>query len=311
MENLKITIGRLTLKNPLIAASGTFGYGEEMARLCDLSGLGAIVTKTITLEPREGNPPPRIVETPAGMLNSIGLENKGLKDFMFNKVKFLEKIDARIIVSIAGGSMAEFQTLAETVSGLRCVAAIELNLSCPNVIHTLQSSRYQLIAQDRKATAAVVRAVRKKTRLTLITKLTPNVTDITDIGKAAEDAGSDALSAINTILGLSIDIRTGKPRLGRIVGGLSGPAIKPVALRCVWQLSRAVKIPIIGSGGIMTGSDALEFIIAGCRAVQIGTAHFIDPEASSKILDEIKTFLRKNRIRDIMSLVGTLAGKGD
>jgi len=311
MVSVITKIGRLALKNPLIAASGTFGYGQELRDFFDVSELGAIVTKTITVNARTGNPAPRIAETPAGMLNSIGLENKGLKDFLSNKIKSLETLDTKIIVSIAGANIEEFEILAEKISSAGCVSGIELNLSCPNVIHTMQHSGYRLIAQDKKAVEKVVKAVRKRTKLTLIAKLTPNVTDITEIGKTAESAGADAVSAVNTLLGLSVDLKRRRPTLGNTVGGLSGPAIKPVALRCVWELAAKVKIPIIGIGGIMTGEDALEFIITGCRAVQIGTAHFIDPAASRKILAGIKTYLQKNKIHDIMSLSGTLNNNKD
>ena len=306
MRNLEVKIGKITLKNPVIAASGTFGYGEEMSGFFDTGKLGAIVTKTITLKPRKGNPTPRIVETPQGMLNSIGLENKGLKDFIFNKVPILEKLNTNVIVSIAGFSLEEFSRLTEELSRLKCVSAIELNLSCPNVVHSPQSTRHRLIAQDRTVVKKIVSAARKRTRLTLITKLSPNVSDIKPIAKAAEDAGSDALSLINTVFGISIDIDTRKPNLANIVGGLSGPAIKPVALNFVREAYSAVKIPIIGMGGIMTARDAIEFIICGSTAVGVGTANFVNPVATIEVINGIISYMRKNRIKSISNLVGSL-----
>lgn len=305
-EQLKVSIGKLELKNPVIAASGTVGYGEEMAEFFDVSKLGAIVTKTITLKPRIGNPTPRIVETPSGMLNSIGLENKGLKDFIFNKTEILERLNIPVIVSISGNSVKEFSKLAEELSTSTPAAALELNLSCPNIKHNLQSAKYKLIAQDANATGKIVSAVREKTKLPVIAKLSPNVTNIREIAKTVEREGANAISAINTLFGLAIDVKTRRPKLAKGIGGLSGPAIKPVALNFVREIYNCVKIPVIGIGGIMTTLDALEFIICGATAVQIGTANFINPFASLNILEGLKRYVKENRIRDIMSLVGTI-----
>jgi len=304
-KNLRVDIGGLKLKNPVIVASGTFGYGEEMAGFFDINKLGAIVTKTITLKPREGNPTPRIAETPSGMLNSIGLENKGLADFMYNKVQFLEGLKTPVIVSIAGDTIEEFCKLSEELSRLKCVSGIELNLSCPNVRHNLEPAGCKLVAQDKTATEKVVSEVRKNTKLTLITKLSPNVTDIKEIARAAEGAGTDAISAVNTLFGLSIDINTKKAKLGNGAGGLSGPAIKPVALNFVREIYSAVKIPVIGIGGIMTPSDALEFIICGATAIQVGTANFVNPTISLDVLQGIKAYATSKKLKDITSLIGT------
>lgn len=270
---LNIKIGRLHLKNPVMAASGTFGYAEEFRDFIDLKKLGAVVTKTITLAPRRGNPAPRTCETPAGMLNSIGLDNPGLKNFIAEKLPALKQIGAPIIVSIASeGGVEEFVRLAKRLNDIKEISAIELNISCPNIKST------RLISQDAQATYETVRAVRKATRKTLITKLSPNVTDITEIALAAQRGGSDAISLINTLLGMSIDIEERKPKIAAVTGGLSGPAVRPVAVRMVWEVWRKVKIPVIGMGGIMNASDALEFFIAGASAVSVGTANFVNPK---------------------------------
>ncbi|MBU0502456.1 MAG: dihydroorotate dehydrogenase, partial [Candidatus Margulisbacteria bacterium] len=244
---LQTKIAGIKMKNPVMVASGTFGYGEEASELIDLNQLGAIVTKTITLQPREGNPPPRIVETASGMLNSIGLQNKGVKDFIDNRLPFLTKFDTPVIANIAGESAKDYAELAKILDKEKAVAGIEINISCPNV-----SSGGMFFCFDPKATAALIKTVRRETKKTLIVKLSPNVTDIALIAKEAEKAGADAVSLINTLWGMSIDIKTRASRLGTPTGGLSGPAIKPVALRMVWQVAQAVKIPIIGCGGIMT-----------------------------------------------------------
>lgn len=307
-RNMEISIGKLRLKNPIIAASGTFGYAEEMSGLFDVGKLGAIVTKTITLKERKGNPAPRIIETPSGMLNSIGLENKGLNDFIFHKIPVLETLNTDIIVSISGEDVKEFCKLAEGLSKLNSVSAIELNLSCPNVKHKTQSRTAKLMAQDRAVTGGIVRAVRKLTRLPVITKLSPNVTDIKEIAKTAEGEGSDAIAAVNTVFGLSVDIKTKRPALGNITGGLSGPAIKPIALYFIREIFSCVKIPVIGMGGIMSADDAVEFMMCGARAVQVGTANFVDPYISLEILEGIKGYMEENKINDIMSVVGSLKG---
>ena len=309
MPNLSIDIGKLKLKNPVMVASGTFGYSQEFADFMDLKKLGAIVTKTITLDPRQGNLPPRTCETPAGMLNSIGLENPGIEVFAEKKLPALKKIGVPIIVSIASeGGRGEFIELARRLDGIKEVSAVELNISCPNIKDT-KTPRHQdarLISQNPKATYDLVKAVRKVTKKTLITKLSPNVTDITQIALAAEEAGSDAISLINTLMGMSIDIEKRRPRLAAVTGGLSGPAIRPVALRMVWEVYQKIKVPIIGTGGIMDASSALEFFLAGATAISIGTANFVNPRASVEIIEGIEKYLIKNKIKDIKALVGSL-----
>ncbi|MBM3254339.1 MAG: dihydroorotate dehydrogenase, partial [Candidatus Omnitrophica bacterium] len=257
--DLSVKIGKLILKNPVLVASGTFGYGKEYKDLIGINKLGAFVTKTITLKPREGNLPPRIVETPSGILNSIGLENCGLEVFIKEKLPFLKTLKTAFVVSIAGYTKEEFSKLAKQLED-EGVKAFELNISCPNIEYRKGKLNF---SQDAKSTYAVVKEVKKSTKLTVITKLSPNVTDISEIAKSAEEAGSDAMSLINTILGMAVDIDTKKPLLGNITGGLSGPAVKPVALRVVWEVYNSVKIPIIGMGGIMDANDAIEFIISG------------------------------------------------
>ena len=301
-----ISLGALRLKNPVLVASGTFGYAEEFKNLIKVERLGALVTKTITLRPRQGNLPPRITETPSGMLNSIGLENKGLDDFIKEKLPRLKKLDTRIVVSIAAERLNEYAELAKKLS-LKGISALELNLSCPNIKDAkIKNCKGRLISQDASATYKVVKAVRKSTKKAIIAKLTPNVGDITLIAKAAEDAGADSVSLVNTFLAMSIDIKLKKPKLANITGGLSGPAIKPIALRMVWEVSRAVKIPVVGCGGIMTASDAIEFIIAGASAVQIGTANFVNPKSSIDIISGIKDYMRGNKIVNINKLIGSL-----
>jgi dihydroorotate dehydrogenase (NAD+) catalytic subunit len=300
--NLAVGIGKLKLKNPVMVASGTFGYAEEFKDFMDLKKLGAIVTKTLTLKPRQGNPGPRTCETSAGMLNSIGLENPGLEIFIRDKLPFLKKLGIPIIMSVASEEEArEFLELVSRLSKIEEVAAIELNISCPNVL-----GKGQLIAQDPEATYKIVQEARKLTSKTLITKLSPNVTSITEIAKSAEAAGSDAISLINTLAGMSIDVAQRKPKIACGIAGLSGPAIRPVAVRMVWEVFNKVKIPIIGMGGIMDASSALEFIIAGSSAVSIGTANFIDPGISARIISGLKENLTRNKIADIKELVGSL-----
>lgn len=310
--NLKVNIGKLELKNPVLVASGTFGYAEEFKDFIDLRKLGAIVTKTITIKPRAGNPPPRTCETPAGMLNSIGLENPGLEGFIQKKLPFLKKIGVPIIVSIASeGGTEEFTALVKRLDKIKEVAAMELNISCPNIRPQVSGGRRnaddgRLISQDSSATYAVVKAVRKVTKKTLITKLSPNVTDITAIALAAERAGSDAVSLINTLTGMSINVKTGKPKIAAITAGLSGPAIRPVALRMVWEVCQKIKIPVIGMGGIMDTVSALEFFLAGASAVSIGTANFINPRTTIEIISGLKEYLIQHKISDIGKLVGSL-----
>ena len=302
--SLSVEIGKLKLKNPLIAASGTFGYAQEFQDLLDLRKIGAIITKTITLSPRKGNPPPRTVETPSGMLNSIGLENPGIDIFLKEKLPFLKRMATPIIVSIMAENIDGFKELAKILDKTKEVMAIELNLSCPNITHATNNTK--LIAQDPKATYEAVEAVRSQTHKTLIAKLSPNVTDITEIARVAISAGADALSLINTFFAMAIDIKTKSPALGSATGGLSGPAIKPIALYMVWQLYKEIKSPIIACGGIMTAQDAIEFMLAGANAVAVGTANFINPRVTIEIIEGLKAYLIKNKIKDIKILRGAI-----
>lgn len=301
MDRLKTNIVGIEMKNPVMVASGTFGYGEEANKLMDLNKLGAIITKTITLKPRDGNPPPRVVETASGMLNSIGLQNKGIDDFIDDRLPFLAKFDIPVIANIAGESADEYAQLVKRLNNHPQVKGIELNISCPNVKH---GGMY--FCFDPKLTEEVVKACRKQTKLPLIAKLSPNVTDIALIAKAAENAGADAVSLINTVLGMSIDIEQRTSRLGTMTGGLSGPAIKPIALRMVWQARQAIKIPIIGIGGIMDGNDAIEFFLAGADAIQVGTANFVDTQSCIKIADEINQYLVKHNIDHYSKLINKI-----
>jgi len=299
--NLSVKLGRLNLKNPVMAASGTFGYAEEFKDFIDLRKLGAIVTKTITLSPRKGNAPPRTCETPAGMLNSIGLENPGLGRFLETKLPVLEKIGPPLIVSISSEqNPEEFIELTKRLNKINAISAIELNISCPNLHKT------KLISQDPNLTFKLVKSVRKYTTKTLITKLSPNVTSIVEIAKAAEAAGSDAVSLINTLYGLSVDIKEMKPKLAAVTGGLSGPAIRPVALKMVWETYNKIKIPIIGMGGIIDTSSALEFLLCGASALSIGTANFINPRTTLEIISGLKDYLVHNKVSDINKIIGGL-----
>jgi dihydroorotate dehydrogenase (NAD+) catalytic subunit len=288
--NLSVDFAGIKLKNPVLTASGTFGYGEEYADFVDLDRLGGVIVKGISLKPIAGNPPPRIWETPSGMLNAIGLENPGVEVFLREKLPYLRQYDTAIIVNIVGYSADDYLAVAERLDGAEGVSGIEVNISCPNV-----KSGGMIFGTDLKATAELLSAVRAKTRLPLIAKLSPNVTDVTDFAKAARDAGCDGLSLINTLLGMAIDVRTGRPRLANCTGGLSGPAIRPVAVRMVWQVAKAVSLPIIGMGGIVNAEDALEFILAGASAVAVGTANFMNPRAALDVLDGIEAFLAESR----------------
>ncbi len=300
-SNLSISIGNLNLKNPVMVASGTFGYAEEFKDFMDLTKLGAIVTKTITLKARHGNLAPRTCETPAGMLNSIGLENPGIDKFIQDKLPFLKKLAIPVIVSIAAEeSPDEFIALVKQLDKLDEVSAIELNISCPNL------QKDKLISQDAQDTFALVSAVRKLTRKCLITKLSPNVISIAEIALAAQNAGSDAVALINTLGGMSIDVHKRIPRLGAWVGGLSGPAIRPVAVKMVWEAYNKIKIPIIGMGGIMDTESALEFFIAGATAISVGTANFINPRVSLEIICGLKQYLADNSIQNLSNLTGRL-----
>ena len=299
--NLNVDIGGITLKNPVMTASGTFGYGREFESLVDLNRLGAIVVKGLSLKPSKGNPPPRIVETPCGMLNAIGLENVGIDAFEREKLPFLKTLSTPTFVNIYGKSIDEYAELASRTDAIDGIAGIEVNISCPNV-----SAGGIAFGVDPEAAAKVVLAVRQKTTKPVMVKLSPNVTDIAEIARSAEAAGADSLSLINTITGMAIDIETRRPRLANVTGGLSGPAIRPVALRMVWQVAQCVKIPVIGIGGIMTAADALEFLIAGASAVQIGTANFVNPGVATEIIEGIETFLREKEISNLTELIGTL-----
>jgi len=298
---MAVSVGGLALKNPVMTASGTFGYAREFESLIDLNRLGAIIVKGLALKPVKGNPPPRIVETACGMLNAIGLENVGIDAFETEKMPFLRTLQPPVIANIYGTTVEEYAALAERIETIDGIAALEVNISCPNV-----KAGGVVFGVDPLAAARVVAAVRKKTRKTLIVKLSPNVTDVTVIARSVEQAGADAVSLINTITGMAIDIETRRPRLANITGGLSGPAIKPVALRMVWQVARTARVPVIGIGGIMRAEDAIEFFIAGATAVQIGTANFIDPRTALDVIAGIEHYLRQHGIRDIADLVGTL-----
>ena len=299
--NLRVNIGGIEISNPVMTASGTFGYAREYESFVDLNRLGAIIVKGMSLEPSKGNPPQRIVETPCGMLNAIGLENVGLAAFIEKKAPFLRRLATPVFVNIYGKSITEYAELTARLEDVDVVSGIEVNISCPNV----KSGGIAFGAYPESA-AEVVKAIRKQTDRPLMVKLSPNVTDITEIAKAAEGEGADSISLINTITGMAINIETRRPKLANITGGLSGPAIKPVALRMVWQVVQTVTVPVIGIGGIMTAKDALEFFIAGATAVQVGTANFINSHATIDIIDGIEAFLMQRNITDIADIIGTL-----
>ena len=299
--NLAVEIGGLRLKNPVLAASGTFGYGVEYEGILDLSKLGGIVSKGLYLEPRDGAPPPRIVETPSGLLNAIGLQGVGVRTFVRDVLPRLRAHDTAVVVNVCGETVDEYAEVSQVLDQAEGVQALEINISCPNVRRGGMA-----FGGDPRLTHEVVCAVRKATRLPVIPKLSPNVGDITVFARAAEEAGADGLSCVNTLLGLVIDVEARRPRLGFGTGGLSGPAIRPVAVRMAWQAARAVGIPVIGIGGISCASDALEFLIAGCRAVQIGTANFVDPGVHEKVLAGIADYLARHGLDDVNDLVGTL-----
>ena len=300
-NRLKVNINGLSLANPVMTASGTFGYGREFESLVDLNRLGGIVVKGISLKPSAGNPPPRIVETTGGMLNAIGLENVGLESFISHKLPFLRTLSPRIFVNIYGKQVADYAALAGELDGLEGIHGLEVNISCPNV-----KAGGIAFGVDPAEAARVVGAVRKKTTRHLMVKLSPNVSDITIIARSVADAGADSVSLINTLTGMAIDVRTRRPKLANITGGLSGPAIKPVALRMAWETARRVDIPVIGIGGIMTAEDALEFFIAGATAVQVGTANFINPRSAIDVLEGIERYLDQNHIASVAEIVGTL-----
>ncbi len=302
--DLSVNFAGIKLKNPVLTASGTFGYGEEFADIIDLNKLGGIIVKGVSLKPIKGNPPPRIWETPSGMLNAIGLENPGVDVFLRDKLPFLRNYDTAVLVNIFGYSLEEYVGVAGRLDGVPGVSGLEVNISCPNV-----KAGGIVFGTDLKAAFELLSAVRKATRLPVIAKLSPNVTDITGFAKAARDAGCDGLSLINTLLGMAIDIRSRRPRLANCTGGLSGPAIRPVAVRMVWQAAQAVDLPVIGMGGIMTYEDALEFILAGASAVAVGTANFVNPRATLDIIRDLETFLTQEGIGSVKELVGQVRVK--
>jgi len=299
--NTSVQIGKLTLRNPIVTGSGTFGFGSEMAEVVDLTKIGACVVKSTSREPRLGNSTPRIVETPSGILNAIGLQNGGVDNFIAEKLPFLRQFDVPIIVNLVGYEVGDYVYLAERLTEAGGVHGLEINISCPNVKHGCD------FAVDPALTGELIREVRKVTDLTLITKLSPNVTDLVPIARAAVDAGSDGLSLINTLLGTAIDVRRRKFRLANITGGLSGPAVKPVALRCVWQVHRALpNVPLIGMGGVLTATDAVEFLLAGATAVAVGTATFVNPTAVTDVVTGLETYLTENGIEDVNELMGAV-----
>ena len=300
---LAVEFGPLRLGNPVLVASGTFGYASELAGLVDVARLGGIVTKTVTVKPRPGNPPPRIVETPAGMLNAIGLQNVGIDRFVTEKLPYLAGLDPVVLVSIMGYTTGEFVALAERLDGLPGVDGLELNLSCPNVAYSAGGGA-RMFAHDPELTAEAVRAVRAVTSLPVIAKLGPDVADIAAIGRAAEDAGADALAVMNTIPGMVIDIERRRPVLANVTGGLSGPAIRPLAVRLTYQLASAVDIPVVGIGGIIDHRDALQFLLAGASAVQVGTATFTNPRAALEVLDGLDGYFRDTGVERIADLIG-------
>jgi dihydroorotate dehydrogenase (NAD+) catalytic subunit len=300
--DLRVALAGLELKNPVMTASGTFGYGLEFAPYGDLRTLGALVVKGLSLKPREGNPMPRLAETPSGMLNAIGLQNCGVERFLKEKLPALPWRETPIVANLYACDPDEFAELASILADEPGVAALEVNISCPNV-----KEGGVLFGQDPALAARVTGAVKKRAGNTpVMVKLSPNVADIVSIGRAAQDAGADILSLINTLTGMAVDVRTRKPRLANVVGGLSGPAIKPVALRCVWQVSRAVKIPVVGMGGVSSAMDALEFILAGAHAVQVGTANFIRPDLSFRLVEELPLLAREMGIDDLAAFRGSL-----
>lgn len=303
--DLSVSIGNLNLKNPVMTASGTFGYGEEYAEFVDLNRLGAIVAKGISLKPMEGNPAPRICETPCGMMNAIGLQNIGLKKFVRDKLPFLRNFDTKIIVNILGNSVQEYGKLAKALDEAGA-DGIELNVSCPNV-----KKGGIAFGMEQRSLARLIGAVKRSVSTSvIITKLSPNVSNIPDFARIAEEAGSDALSLINTIPALSIDIETWWPRLANITGGLSGPAIKPIALRMVWEASQAVKIPVIGIGGILKATDAVEFMLAGASAVQVGTGNFLNPSSTSEIIEGLDAYLQRKNIHAVTDIIGRMKLSG-
>lgn len=301
MAQLGVKIGNLHLNNPVLTASGTFGYGEEFSDFIDLNRLGGFIVKGTTLEPRQGNDYPRMVETPCGMLNAVGLQNKGVDYFIENIYPRLTKYTSEIIVNISGSSIDDYAAVASKLNYLPRINAIEVNISCPNV-----KKGGMAFGTTTSGASAVTKAVRDAFDKTLIVKLSPNVTDITEIARAAESEGADAVSLINTLMGMSIDVERQRPYLSTYTGGLSGAAVRPIAVRMVWQVHKAVKIPVIGLGGIMSGRDAMEFILAGATAIEVGTANFINPKATIEIIEFIDEYCHRHGVSDVNQLIGII-----
>jgi len=299
--DLRVAIGNLELQNPVMTASGTFGYGREFVDFVHLQRLGAIVVKGISLTPRAGNPPPRVVETACGMLNAIGLENTGVERFISEKMPYLADLGVPVIVNILGDSVEEYRRIAQRLSGVPGIGALEVNISCPNV-----KKGGVAFGADPLMAAAVTAAVKEESQTPVIVKLSPNVTDVTVVARAVEEAGADAVSLINTLIGMAIDLKSRRPRLANVIGGLSGPAIKPVALRMVYQVARVVRIPVIGIGGIATAEDAMEFLLAGASAVQVGTANFVNPRACEDVIDGISRYVGEQKLGSVRELIGAL-----
>ena len=299
--SLEVKVDRLTLRNPVMTASGTFGYGEEFTDFIDLARLGGIVVKGTTGERRQGNPYPRMAETPAGMLNAVGLQNVGVETFCNEVYPRIKHFDTNVIVNVSGSSIEEYCKVAEMIDALEKIPAIELNISCPNV-----KKGGMGFGTNPEMAAQVVAEVRKVYNKTLIVKLTPNVTSVVEIAKAVEGAGADSVSLINTLLGMAVDVERRRPMLSTVTGGLSGPCVKPVAVRCVWQVAHAVKIPVIGLGGIRTAADALEFLMVGAKAIEVGTANFMDPQVTVKIVDGLTDYCRRHKISDINEIIGII-----
>lgn len=299
MVDLSIKIGQLELKNPVLTASGTFGYGEEFSDFIDLNRLGGFIVKGTTLNPREGNPYPRMVETPSGMLNAVGLQNKGVDYFIQHIYPRIKDVNSQIIVNVSGASIPDYVAVCEKLQPLNKIAAVEINISCPNV-----KQGGMAFGTTCAGAASVTKEVRKAFNRTMIVKLSPNVTDITEIASAAEAEGADAVSLTNTFLGMAINTETRRPYLSTITGGLSGACIRPIAVRMVWQVANTVKIPVVGLGGIMNGRDAIEFILAGATAIQVGTANFIDPSVTVKIIDYIENYMQRHGIASMKELIG-------
>lgn len=301
MVNLGVNIGGLNLKNPVLTASGTFGYGEEFADFIDLNRLGGFIIKGTTINHREGNPYPRMAETPSGMLNAVGLQNKGVDYFIENIYPRIKDVDSHVIVNVSGATIDDYVAVCEKLAPLDKINAIEVNISCPNV-----KQGGMAFGTTSEGAAQVTKAVRNAFPKTVIIKLSPNVTDITEIARAVEAEGADSVSLINTLLGMAIDVERQRPYLSTITGGLSGPAVRPVAVRMVWQVAKTVKIPVIGLGGIMNGRDAIEFMLAGASAIQVGTANFVDPSVTMKIIDYMEDYCLRHGVKDINEIVGMI-----